>query len=33
VRQIAGVIVNGRWLPRSQLDRMLEAVAESNRLK
>lgn len=33
VRRITGVMINGRWLPRSRLDEMLEAVAESNRLK
>jgi cytosine/adenosine deaminase-related metal-dependent hydrolase len=29
-RRIAGVIVNGQWLPRAQLDRMLASVAAHN---
>ena len=29
VRKIAGVMANGRWLPRPELDKMLAGVAES----
>ena len=29
VRKIAGVMANGRWFPRSELDKMLAGVAES----